>query len=137
VASLWEERDPARTLQPLDRLVGRSRAAVLLALDDPASTTQLAAALGQSLGGLGDHLAVLRDSGRPARVRPAPPLPDVGGLDAHEVIAAPVTIRLRGETVGVAQTGPFQLVADRSGVGEVRFGHPARDALPERRIRLV
>jgi DNA-binding transcriptional ArsR family regulator len=32
-------------------------------LEDPASTTQLAAALGQSLGGLGDHLAVLRDSG--------------------------------------------------------------------------
>jgi DNA-binding transcriptional ArsR family regulator len=69
VAALWEERDPARTPQPLDRLVGRSRAAVLLALDDAASTTQLAAALGQSLGGLGDHLAVLRDSGLVAGAR--------------------------------------------------------------------
>ena len=63
VAALWEQHQPAATSQPLDRLVGRSRAAILLALEDPASTTQLAAALGQSLGGLGDHLAVLRDSG--------------------------------------------------------------------------
>jgi DNA-binding transcriptional ArsR family regulator len=63
VAALWERHQPAFTRQPLDRLVGRSRAAILLALEDPASTTQLAAALGQSLGGLGDHLAVLRGSG--------------------------------------------------------------------------
>jgi DNA-binding transcriptional ArsR family regulator len=63
VAALWERQQPDLTRRPLDRLLGRSRATILLALEDPASTTQLAAALGQSLGGLGGHLAVLRDSG--------------------------------------------------------------------------
>jgi len=71
VAALWETpasgtRGQAR---PLDRLLGRSRAAILLTLEDPASTTQLAAALGQSIGGLGGHLAVLRDSGLVTRAR--------------------------------------------------------------------
>jgi DNA-binding transcriptional ArsR family regulator len=47
----------------LDRLIGRSRAALLRALDHPASTSQLVAALGMSLGAVGDHLAVLRDTG--------------------------------------------------------------------------
>jgi DNA-binding transcriptional ArsR family regulator len=71
VAALWEQ--PASgtrgQAQPLDRLLGRSRAAILLTLEDPASTTQLAAALGQSIGGLGGHLAVLRDSGLVTRAR--------------------------------------------------------------------
>jgi DNA-binding transcriptional ArsR family regulator len=71
VAALWEtQRGETQrgTTQPdgtpggtLERLLGRSRAAILLVLDDAASTTQLAAVLGQSLGGLGGHLAVLRD----------------------------------------------------------------------------
>jgi DNA-binding transcriptional ArsR family regulator len=41
----------------------------LLALDHPASTTQLTATLSQSLGGLGGHLAVLRDAGLLTRAR--------------------------------------------------------------------
>jgi Predicted transcriptional regulators len=53
----------------LHRLLGGSRAAILLALEDPASTTQLAGTLGQSLGGIGDHLAVLREAGLVARAR--------------------------------------------------------------------
>jgi hypothetical protein len=63
VSALWEHpgRTAARTA--LDRLLGPSRAAILLALEDPASTTQLAATLGQSLGGIGDHLAVMREAG--------------------------------------------------------------------------
>ena len=60
---------PGRPGTALDRLLGRSRAAILLTLEDPASTTQLAAALGQSLGGIGDHLAVLREAGLIARAR--------------------------------------------------------------------
>ena len=53
----------------LDRLLGPSRAAILIALEEPASTTQLVATLGQSLGGIGDHLAVLREAGLISRAR--------------------------------------------------------------------
>ncbi len=63
---------PARLASPgqaLHRLLGGSRAAILLALEDPASTTQLAATLGQSLGGVGDHLTVLREAGLVTRAR--------------------------------------------------------------------
>lgn len=45
------------------RLLGPARAAILHALDEPASTTQLAATLGQSLSAVGDHLAILRKAG--------------------------------------------------------------------------
>jgi DNA-binding transcriptional ArsR family regulator len=54
---------PAPTPAGLDRLVGRSRATLLRTLDHPASTSQLVTALGMSLGAVGDHLAVLRDTG--------------------------------------------------------------------------
>ena len=68
VAALWERSGASQTggragSGPLERLLGASRAAVLLALEEPASTTQLATILGQSLGGLGGHLAVLREAG--------------------------------------------------------------------------
>lgn len=70
VAALWEHSDRHRTeTGALGRLLGPSRAAILIALDQPASTTQLAAILGQSLGGLGGHLAVLRDAGLASRAR--------------------------------------------------------------------
>jgi DNA-binding transcriptional ArsR family regulator len=70
VSALWE--GPARpdaAGHALGRLLGGSRAAILLALEDPASTTQLAATLGQSIGAIGDHLAVLREAGLIARAR--------------------------------------------------------------------
>jgi DNA-binding transcriptional ArsR family regulator len=62
VGTLWE---PARRAAPeaLGALVGRARAAVLLALDQPRSTTDLARELGSSPGGVSQHLAVLRDAG--------------------------------------------------------------------------
>lgn len=53
----------------LDRLLGRQRARILRALDQPASTTQLVSLLGLSLGSVGDHLAVLRDAGLVTRTR--------------------------------------------------------------------
>ncbi|MEV4537577.1 winged helix-turn-helix domain-containing protein [Asanoa sp. NPDC049518] len=53
----------------LDRLIGRSRAALLMALAEPASTSQLVAQLGMSLGAVGDHLSVLRDAGLVSRSR--------------------------------------------------------------------
>jgi DNA-binding transcriptional ArsR family regulator len=79
VGALWEQRNRSTGTGtgtgddsqdgPLARLLGASRAAVLVALEEPASTTQLAAILGQSLGGLGGHLAVLRDAGLATKAR--------------------------------------------------------------------
>ncbi|MGR6918429.1 helix-turn-helix domain-containing protein [[Actinomadura] parvosata] len=53
----------------LARLVGPHRAQVLRALEVPATTTQLVRQLGLSLGAVGGHLAVLRDSGLVTRTR--------------------------------------------------------------------
>jgi DNA-binding transcriptional ArsR family regulator len=47
----------------LATLIGRSRARILAELAAPATTTQLAALLGQSLGTTGGHLAALRETG--------------------------------------------------------------------------
>jgi DNA-binding transcriptional ArsR family regulator len=69
VAALWERPRPAGSAAALDRLIGSARAAILLALEEPASTSQLAATLGQSVGGTGDHLAVLRAAGLVTRAR--------------------------------------------------------------------
>ncbi len=69
VSALWEQPGRTGPGTALHRLLGTSRAAILLALEDPASTTQLAAALGQSLGGIGDHLVVLREAGLITRAR--------------------------------------------------------------------
>jgi DNA-binding transcriptional ArsR family regulator len=68
MAEAWssvEAGSPGR----LDRLIGRSRATLLTALAQPASTSQLVAQLGISLGAVGDHLAVLRDAGLVSRSR--------------------------------------------------------------------
>ncbi len=68
VAALWES---LATTEPgaLGALLGRSRAQLLLALDTPASTTQLARSLGLAVGAVGDHLTVLRRAGLLDRTR--------------------------------------------------------------------
>lgn len=53
----------------LGRLLGTGRAAVLLALDLPATPSQLHADLGYALGTVGGHLAVLEDAGLVHRAR--------------------------------------------------------------------
>ena len=45
------------------RCSGKVRAGVLMALDRPRSTTDLARALGVSAGGVSQHLSVLREAG--------------------------------------------------------------------------
>jgi Family of unknown function (DUF5937)/Helix-turn-helix domain len=59
---LWEP-SAVRAPDALASLLGRVRAAVLAALDQPRSTTDLAAAVGVTPGGASQHLTVLRDAG--------------------------------------------------------------------------
>ncbi|ANP49501.1 hypothetical protein J2Z21_006052 [Streptomyces griseochromogenes] len=62
IAGLWAE--PAdRTPQALVRLLGPNRAAVLCALDEPATTTALAHRLRLAPSSVSAHLTVLRDAG--------------------------------------------------------------------------
>ncbi|SPL92184.1 putative transcriptional regulator [[Actinomadura] parvosata subsp. kistnae] len=53
----------------LAALIGRSRARILAELAEPATTTQLAALLGQSVGTTGGHVAALRRTGLIAGTR--------------------------------------------------------------------
>ncbi|MBQ0984056.1 winged helix-turn-helix transcriptional regulator [Streptomyces sp. F63] len=62
LGGLWEssgEQPP----EVLSRLLGRGRAAVLTALEEPASTTGLARRLGLAPSSVSAHLAALRDAG--------------------------------------------------------------------------
>ncbi|MBP2321037.1 DNA-binding transcriptional ArsR family regulator [Kibdelosporangium banguiense] len=86
ISALWET-PPAGALGPL---IGVSRARILLALDEPASTSQLARTLGIATGAVGDHLAVLRNSGLVSRARSGravlyrrTPLGDALAVDQH------------------------------------------------------
>ncbi|GAB3871162.1 DUF5937 family protein [Dactylosporangium cerinum] len=55
--------------EALTRLLGRSRGRLLVALAEPASTSQLAYTLGMTVSAVGNHLAVLRDAGLLDRAR--------------------------------------------------------------------
>jgi DNA-binding transcriptional ArsR family regulator len=61
IAGLW--RTPAAPPECLGRLLGRTRALVLATLDQPLSTTALAAVTGLSPAGASRHLLALRDAG--------------------------------------------------------------------------
>ena len=62
IGGLWAE--PAdRTPDVLVRLLGRGRAAVLAALDEPATTSALAHRLGLAPSSVSAHLTLLRDAG--------------------------------------------------------------------------
>ncbi|MFJ2265124.1 DUF5937 family protein [Streptomyces sp. NPDC087849] len=62
IGGLWT--DPAdRTPQALARLLGRGRADVLCALDEPAGTSTLAHRLGLAVSSVSEHLSVLRAAG--------------------------------------------------------------------------
>jgi DNA-binding transcriptional ArsR family regulator len=59
----------ARADRGLGPLLGRNRAALLVLLGSPLTTTQLTAVTGQSLGSVGRHLKVLREAGLVTRRR--------------------------------------------------------------------
>jgi DNA-binding transcriptional ArsR family regulator len=67
-SALWETPASAHT-GALGDLLGASRARLLLALAEPASTSQLARSLGLAVGAVGDHLAVLHRAGLLSRAR--------------------------------------------------------------------
>jgi DNA-binding transcriptional ArsR family regulator len=62
IAGLWLEPS-AQPPAALGRLLGRTRARLLVALAEPASTATLARRLGQSPSGVSEHLSALRDAG--------------------------------------------------------------------------
>ncbi|WP_405731133.1 winged helix-turn-helix domain-containing protein [Streptomyces sp. NBC_00028] len=62
IGGLWAE-SADRTPDSLVRLLGRGRASVLTALDEPATTTALAHRLGLAPSSVSAHLTVLRESG--------------------------------------------------------------------------
>ncbi|MFE5618944.1 DUF5937 family protein [Streptomyces sp. NPDC056524] len=62
IGGLWTEA-PDRTPEALARLLGRARADVLCALDEPAGTTALAHRLGLAPSSVSAHLSVLREAG--------------------------------------------------------------------------
>jgi DNA-binding transcriptional ArsR family regulator len=55
--------------EPLRRLLGPTRAEILLLIDKPITTTQLAAVTGLALGTIGGHLRILADAGLAERHR--------------------------------------------------------------------
>jgi DNA-binding transcriptional ArsR family regulator len=67
IAELWAP-DPPRA-DALKALIGDRRAAVLLELDRPASTLELAQRMQVSAGGVSDHLSILRRAGLVSRRR--------------------------------------------------------------------
>ncbi|MGF7236444.1 MAG: DUF5937 family protein [Frankia sp.] len=75
IASLWQA--PHTEPGALGELLGRTRARLLTALEQPASTTQLARSLGLATGAVGDHLTILRRAGLLDKgpLRPIDPLP--------------------------------------------------------------
>jgi DNA-binding transcriptional ArsR family regulator len=68
VGTLWETGRPS-TGDALSGLLGRSRAALLLALSEPASTTAMARRLQLTPGGVSQHLSVLLANGLVTRAR--------------------------------------------------------------------
>jgi DNA-binding transcriptional ArsR family regulator len=67
IATLWD--DGAHAPDGLARLLGATRAAALIDLDAPRSTTELARRLSISAAGASHHLAALRDAGLISRRR--------------------------------------------------------------------
>ncbi|WP_327191766.1 winged helix-turn-helix domain-containing protein [Streptomyces xinghaiensis] len=63
LGGLWESSSGEQPPEVLSRLLGRGRAAVLTALEEPASTTGLARRLGLAPSSVSAHLSALRDAG--------------------------------------------------------------------------
>jgi DNA-binding transcriptional ArsR family regulator len=74
--------------EALGRLIGPTRARVLMAAREPVSTTGIVARTGLPLGSVGDHLKVLADSGLLHRRRSGREVLSWWSTAAHELVAA-------------------------------------------------
>ncbi|KAB8191898.1 helix-turn-helix domain-containing protein [Nonomuraea phyllanthi] len=63
MAGLWRDSPPSATRDPLARLLGPNRAAILRGLHVPATTTVLASQYGLAPSSVSAHLTVLREAG--------------------------------------------------------------------------
>ena len=93
IFGLWEPG--AHSPGDLARLIGKTRAELLTALADPASTTGLAARTGVPVSSVSEHLAVLRATGLVATTRTGRSLTHqrttLGATLAGMLVAAPVS----------------------------------------------
>jgi len=62
-SQLWTQQFPTISAEALAPLVGRNRAAVLLALDTPRTTSELAERVHISTAAASQHATILRDAG--------------------------------------------------------------------------
>jgi hypothetical protein len=89
VAAILQPPGPGAGGDALAALLGSGRARILRSLAAPATTSQLVAQLGLSLGTVGGHLAVLRDAGLVTRTRT--------GRSVHYVLTASAAELLTGD----------------------------------------
>ncbi len=95
IARLWQP--PAQSGGDLAALIGRTRAAVLTALAEPASTTGLAARCQIPVSSASEHLAVLRATGLVATTR-------TGRFLLHQ--RTPLGVALSGGSGGLDRPEP-------------------------------
>jgi len=88
IGMLWSPEDANTPPDALERLVGRTRAMLLTALDSPRSTTELAGELGLTPGGVSQHLGVLRDAGLVCGRRVARSVLYLRSAEGHSLVEA-------------------------------------------------
>ncbi|MEV4755077.1 DUF5937 family protein [Micromonospora sp. NPDC049559] len=89
VGTLWESASAAP--QALAAVIGRSRAQLLVELESPLSTTELARRTGLSAGGISQHLGALRTAGLISAHRAGHAVLNMRTATADALIAAAVT----------------------------------------------
>jgi DNA-binding transcriptional ArsR family regulator len=104
IASLW--RPPAGSSVDLARLLGRTRATVLTALAEPASTTGLAARCRLPVSSVSEHLTVLRGTGLVSTTR-------AGRFLVHQ--RTPLGVALAGSASAGVSRGARPRQPSRSG----------------------
>jgi DNA-binding transcriptional ArsR family regulator len=126
IAGLWQA--PAAPPGALGRLLGRTRAVVLTTLDQPLSTTALAAMTGLSPAGVSRHLLALRDAGLVATARHGHEVATAGpSLDPRCCAPAVSSTAYRREVSAASSAcwAPMMVAAPRIWPVAIRLGRSA------------